>query len=347
MTTQVKRDGGQVWIEGVPTLGWGKRKECTFAGALEAASAPTPHPCKYEDVMAWTGLAFRVRWFRTHDGKGWCPSSPVGEFDEEIDAAQKATGWRFRVEARMDRQNAPHMENLAPDIAASIDAGRPVLAYAEQLNMDVIYGYADGGKTFLLRGYFKGEQPLVLKAAEIGPMALFLKEHIAPPARRAALADGLRIAVRNARRAGEPFHGVKGLYHHGDEALRLWADDLGRVDGLDEKQRENLFFVSWWCFDALWDARRSAADFLAAEAATVDGEARAALERAAGLYRREADRCAAAFRARDAFLGPWTGKAIGDWTPEVRGRERQILGELRRLDAAAVADLEKALAALK
>ena len=45
MGATVKREGSKVWIEGVPSLGWGKERECTFAGALSAALAVTDHPC--------------------------------------------------------------------------------------------------------------------------------------------------------------------------------------------------------------------------------------------------------------------------------------------------------------
>ena len=85
-------------LDNVPALGWGKGKECTFAGALEAAMAVTDHPCKYSDIMGFTSLAFRVRWFKGPDGRGICPSCAVGEMEEEIRAAERATGWPLRVE---------------------------------------------------------------------------------------------------------------------------------------------------------------------------------------------------------------------------------------------------------
>ena len=55
-TSKVKRVDVKVWIESVPLLGWGKDRECTFAGALEAALAVTEHPCNYSDIMGLTGL---------------------------------------------------------------------------------------------------------------------------------------------------------------------------------------------------------------------------------------------------------------------------------------------------
>lgn len=72
MGATVKRDNGKVWIEGVPSLGWGKDCECTFAGALSAA------------------LALRTRWYHGEIGQRWCPSSPVGEFPQEVEAEEMA-----------------------------------------------------------------------------------------------------------------------------------------------------------------------------------------------------------------------------------------------------------------
>lgn len=57
----MKREGDKVWIEGVPTLQWGKNRETTFAGALEAAPAVTRHPYTATQLMGFSGLAFRVR----------------------------------------------------------------------------------------------------------------------------------------------------------------------------------------------------------------------------------------------------------------------------------------------
>jgi len=49
---------------------------------------------------------------------------------------------------------------------------------------------------------------------------------------------------------------------------------------------------------------------------------------------------------KDAFLGPWSGKSIQDWSDKVWEREREILAEARKTETAAIAELEKAVAAL-
>ena len=73
--------------------------------------------------------------------------------------------------------------------------------------------------------------------------------------------------------------------------------------------------------------------------------ARKGLERAAFIYDEEGKMMGGVFGAKDAFLGGWSRKSIEDWTPEVRDREREILADLSRRDADAIAEIEKALEA--
>jgi len=330
---KVKRDGNKVWVDGVPALGWDKH-QCTFAAALEAATAVTERPVTYTHIMGVTGLAFRTRWFQGRAGQKWCPSSPVGEFPEEIEAVQKATGWPLIVVCEPENLR---MERFAKDIAASIDAGRPVPAYEPGLNVDVIYGYKDAGRTMLLKDFFKGE--IELPAEKLGWMLFLLQDPTDPLSAREALAQGLRIAERNWRRkssgeqAGYP-NSEKGDYLFGDAALAQWAEDLGEVDALNEADRGNLLFVSGWCFSSMWDARAEAARFLSANAGVFDGEARAAILRAAEIYRLEAN------LLKDIVT-------VANKAPDARARERSFLAEARKLEAAAIAEIVKALAGVK
>lgn len=328
-------------LDGVPTLGWGRGKECTFAGALEAALAVTEHPYSYTDIMGFSALAFRVRWYQADDGPGWCGSSPVGEFPEEIAAATRATGWQIRIENSSDN---PDMERFAPDIVKSVDAGRPVLVYPPDLNMAVAYGYEDGGKTLLLRDYMKGDEPASLPTAKLGFLLLFPCDRVEPVPRRIAVTESLRMAVKSWRQgyADAP----KGKYWHGDAALGAWADDIVRsadLADLADDLRGSLFFVSWWNYDALVDARQAAVAYLRASAEVFEGDARTALERAAAIYDEEAEMLRSIFHKKDAFLGLCEGKGIEDWTNAVRERERQILADARAKESAAIAEIEGAL----
>ncbi|HQK93729.1 MAG TPA: hypothetical protein PLD23_09510 [Armatimonadota bacterium] len=280
MARAVRRRGNRVWIDGVPILGFGRGIECAYIGALAAALSVTDHPSPYAELMGFSGLAFRVRWWvspQEPGNRGWCPSTPVGEFPEEGDAIQRNTGWRFRPIARFTHPGGPHMEELIPDIVASIDAGIPVLAYPSihNLNMGTIYGYDDGGVVWLLRDYFSVDGMTLVPAPDLGPVVLIPTHWEPPPPRRKALLDSIAMALRHwARRRGPD---PDGPCFYGADALGQWAADLALVDdpggGVTEDERNNLFFVSWWNFCALEDARSAAVSFLEAAAADLSADA--------------------------------------------------------------------------
>ncbi len=334
-------------IDGVATLGWGRDKECTFAGALESALAAVKTPSSYSDLMGASALAFRVRWYEGRLGQRWCPSSPVGEFPEEIAALRKATGWTLQSTFFPVVEQA-QMARFVPQIVAAIDAGSPVLAYPPNMNMGVIYGYEDDGNTLLLRDYDKAETPLRLPAAQLGPMVIFLGEHGPAFSRHTALHNALRQAMQNWRRPPEPRDdtpGKSGVYQYGHSALTAWADDLALADTLTTGERELLFMVNWWNFESLYDARLTAVSYLESHADALNGPGRTALQRAVELYRQEYGILGPVFTDHNVFFGPWSGKSIKDWTPEVRQRERALLQQADAIETAAIAELEKAVAA--
>ena len=341
---QVIRSNDSAVINGVPIISWAAGgKDCTFAGALEAALAVTDHPYKYSDIMGYSGMAFRTRWWRWDKTPSWDPSMAVGEFAAEIEATRKATGWQLRYELGPDK--TPHMERFLPAIMKSIDAGLPVLGYPPHLNMAVIYGYEKGGKTLLLRDYFEGRRTLRLEPGKLGPMLIFLDKWTPPPARRDALTASLKIAVANWKRERGP--GNRGPYWYGDAALKHWREDLASAGKLTDPQRDNLFFVDWWNYEAFANARDQAVTFLQDSAGVCEGRSREALARAAGFYAGEAQLQKTAFASPQAFLGPWTGKSVKDWSEDTRTRERDILAQAQHLEAQAVSELEKVLTNLK
>jgi hypothetical protein len=97
--------------------------------------------------------------------------------------------------------------------------------------------------------------------------------------------------------------------------------------------------------DSLADARTTAVSYLKENAPLLNQDAQAALARAASLYQKELQLLNTTFINKDVFLGPWTGKSITDWTPDVRRKEQTILGKARRLEIGAIAEIEKALIA--
>jgi hypothetical protein len=330
-------------IENVPSLGWGRGKDCTFAGALEAALAATAHPCKYTDIMGFTALAFRTRWYK--GGKGWCNSAAVGEMGEEISAASRATGWPLKVELHFDEKDRPQ---ATANIVESINAGKPVPAYTAydpSLDMAVVYGYGEGGTKLLLRDYHKGDQPLELPAGKIGWMWFLLGEHKEVISTTQAVIEGLKMAVHNWRRkVGKE---GPGEYWYGPAAYEAWIGLLQRADGLGPEDRPGVLGCSRFCHAALLDARRSAVAFLREHAPRWQGPPREALKTAADSYEGILETAnSPKFKNRDCFLGHEGGMGIDRWTPEVRRREITFLRKAMERDEAAIAGIEKALGEL-
>jgi RNA polymerase sigma-70 factor (ECF subfamily) len=324
-------------LEDVPTLGWGTGRECTFAGALEAALTTTDHPYKYSDLLGFTGLAFRTRWF-CGDGSQWCPSCAVGEMDEEIIAVEKATGWPLRIHF-VEPDDAANVEQTRTDIVESIDGGRPVLAYEPRENMDVVYGYEQGGKVLLLRDYFQVEEPLRLPPSKLGFLMLFIGDRGEAMSRRDAVVESLRIAARNWRR--ERGRAGPGEYWYGRAALERWMADIGRSEELSEEDLDQLRTVTWFNFTTIHDARKTAVTYLREIAEELGGEAAEAVRRAADIYAEEAKLFDAAAAEPQVFIGSAEG-----WTADAGRREREVLSRAIELEEKAVAEIEKALTAV-
>jgi hypothetical protein len=239
------------------------------------------------------------------------------------------------------------MERFAEDMVRSIDAGLPVVGYPDDMNVAVVSGYAGDAsdRTFLWQGYHWPEVH-ELPATKTGPWLMLLKEHGRPLSRREALIQAL--TTPNWRRKFLPSwkpEGPPARYLYGDDALATWSNDIAGAEKFTVEQRKSLFFVSWWCFTSLADARRQAASFCKSHADQFQGEGRKALVGAAAVYQKEAQMLGEVFGAKNAFLGPWSGKKFEDWTPGVRKREQEILARVRQLDAQAKAAIDEALAA--
>ncbi len=331
-------------LENIPKLGWGISRECTYCGALESGLSVTDHPLDYATIMGVTGIAFRTRWYQgPADYMRWCPSSCAGEFPEEDEWFQQATGWRFHVEAHLNEKE-PHMGRFATDIVKSINSDQPALIYDPTWNISVIKGYEDGGQVVLLETYKSPEtQKFVLD--ELPGFLVLFDSYDKPLPSREMLMHGLKIAVHNWDRAdGLWDHMGKGQYLYGHRAFKQWADDLGRYDEWTEKERELLFFCNWWIFDNLVDGRMAAVTFLRNHLDDLSGEAQEALARAISIYQEEVDLLhSASFECKEAFLGPWATNSMADWTHDVRRREQELLARAGGIEAVAMQEIHAVL----
>ena len=304
-------------LDDVPSLAWGRGRDCTFCGALEAALAATAHPCAYVDLMGWSALAFRTRCSKWDDKPFWCNSASVGEFPEETKRIEQTTGWRFRHAMHWGED---HRERFTNEIVASIDAGRPVVGYGRTLDVSVACGYQDGGARLLWRDYDKPEEFLPVPAEKIGPWWMFLDRYEAPLPPRAALRLALSAALVNWRQEHGSGEGDNAKYWYGKSALDAWTRDLGLDDAtLDQALKDKLFCASRFNYLTLVDARGAAARFLRANADLATDDARTAMLVAADLFESEVALLNASPPSR------WCRSSFGDWSAAGRAEQKRLL----------------------
>jgi hypothetical protein len=322
-------------LHNIPNLGWGRGKDCTFAGALEAALSVTEHPCKYSDIMGFTALAFRVRWLAS----GWCPSAAVGEMEEEIESVGRATGWPLKVEVHID---AGDRSAYTDGIVRAIDAGRPCLSYTDHSDMAVIFGYREDGKKLFFQDYFHPE-PSELNTSQIGWLWLVLDGYREALPQRQAVIEGLQKARFNWRRAiGRE---GPGEYRYGPDAYDAWILVLERGDST-EADLAGLLDCHAWCLAALNDARQAATIFLREHAIMWQGSPRDALERAADTYQQMV-RLLGSSEHAEVFRGRRYEKDVKLWVPSARDQQLALLRQCARMDAAAITEIDNALAAIE
>ena len=336
----VERRGTRVAITGLPAIGFEKSGRCSYAGALASALSITEQPNSYDQIMAYSGLAFRTRWYRGQETPFWCPTSALGEFGPEMDAVSAATGWRQRYDVWLDGRDT---SGLLPAITASIDRGVPVLGYpgAEHMDVGVLFGYErEGAQLRLCWLDYKREGELVLPAEQLAGFVVLLdRQGLVPEPSRALIAA---LSSDNWRCRQRPAPRRDGAYHYGELAYDIWSDDLARAGEFSEAQQRTLCFVSWFNFSALVDARSAAATFLNEAAADFDDELAAALRAAAERYAATCGALLPAVRERNAFQPPF-GPGFPAWDDATRARERAILADVRACDLAAERALDAAL----
>lgn len=329
-------------IENVGTLSWQTSGQTTFAGALELVLAKSPHPASYATLMGASGLAFRLRWHTPAPGKPFAGVGPIGELPDDIGEISRIFG--LKVQDGMARpDDAAGRERIRKQITSSVAADRPVICYVSpHQDCGVVYGFKDDGKTVLVRDYYPesaGEQPFT----KLDDIFLFVEPGGAPLSPREALLSGLKTAVKNFKRTDQPEFGG-GHFLYGSAAYSGWRDALTRV-GDGEKGAHLARQINWWVMNSLIDARSAASTYLLKSVSLLRPDAQAHLQRAAEIYKQAAALGREAMRSNETFAPPWSGKSDADWSLDVRNREIETLKRCEQMDAEAIGEIEKALAA--
>jgi len=313
---KVRRENGRIWIEGIPNLSWGKGKDNTFIGSLEAALSVTQFPFSFRDLMVYSGIAFRVRWYQGDNGQNGCGSSAVGEFPYETYSIQRLTGWQLDVEF------VDNLSSMRKRIMESIDQGWPVLVYDPGWDVALCVGYMDNGNTLLLNTYSDTGQP-EMTPSDLSGLCGFLTGKSKGLSNEELHSEVLKHAIglwqREPERRGNP----PGKYLHGKQAFPKWIESLRILENLAEDERNIIMQANGMNYGCLLDSRASAADYLTDWAETAAPEVSKHLHKAADLY-------AEAARA----LSKWNWENIAD--------QAEIIRRAFELDEQAVAELRKA-----
>lgn len=342
---RLQRHAVDLYLGQVPELRFMNGRDCTAMGALEAALAPTARPVSYTDLMGYSGLAFRTRWFdnpnheQTEWGQNrWHPIGPHGEGPEELAAISRATGWRFRRDEMPADVKALARRRLVTDIVVSLNDGLPVVAM-RNTDLTTICGYNIHSMNLFLRD-FQHPQPAELRVPEgdpgiAGPVVFLTSLGPEPPPARVLL-DSLKLAVSNAR------HAPQDHFRYGGDALAAWEEALADADRCSDDERQLLFLVNWWSLMHLADARRAAVGFLASHADLAPPAARADYAIAHRLFQEEAALLDRFAQQHTRFLMWWGGAAqTKDWTPADRQAQREVLAGCRGLEQEAFAALAR------
>jgi hypothetical protein len=137
---------------------------------------------------------------------------------------------------------------------------------------------------------------------------------------------------------------AKGDYISGQGAYAQWLQWLHDVDAGKVGNPKAGAQGNAWCFDVLVHSRRIAGPWLRAKAELFDGEAREQLLIAADHYDALVAECLKNVKSTwDLAKGPGQ---FDQWTPEMRSEQIRRLEAASERDAAAVAAIAKALAAI-
>ena len=158
-------------IDGIPRLTW-RDKDMPFAGALEAATAPTPNPISFDEILAMTGFGMGFRWWEGEPGNEtkWCMSSmDIGYFPFVLEAITRHTGIGLTPVWYNGNMGEDEHDVLFSRVAESIDAGNPVLC-SPFGNLGVIIGYEEEDRVLLVNHYLASETARMSLKKINGPM---------------------------------------------------------------------------------------------------------------------------------------------------------------------------------
>lgn len=305
-----------------PIAGWAEGRDNTFMHCFELLLDALGRPITYDELMGMSGAAFRIQ---VHVDT-WDASSPDPLVGYDCAApVMAAVGMSYQV-YYVPQQDIEQVQRLRHDIAASLDAGLPVLAcnVLPPANWGIICGYRSRGREWYCRGYSDDardtDQP-----ARAWPDAVVILSAPKP------VADLRPAYLDSIKRAAELYDTpLAGGYAMGRAAFEHWCELLSHATERAYLQPNAFTYVT------LIDARSAAVRYLRKIAPSLAGH-QADLEAAAALYAREAQ------LLLDAMPSvPFPRQVpLGLPPPETRQRQIAALKEAMELERQAVELLKR------
>ena len=109
-----------------------------------------------------------------------------------------------------------------------------------------------------------------------------------------------------------------------------------------EELESSIISAQQGSLEACHAFKQWAEEFLRNHLDVVSGNAQDALARVITIYREEIDLLAPpSFERKEVFFGPWSGKSITDWTPEVRKQEQELLLKAMEIETRAIEEIKE------
>ncbi len=327
-----------VVIEGVPSIGWSTHRYSHYIAALHAALQTVGSPIGYEELMVFSGAAFKM---------GWCPGryshgSRTAVPEDAVIIAAEAAG------AKAERITYAKEDDAWQPVCSSIDEGRPVIQ-SKISAANLICGYDAERRGIYVQLYEATDTeysvvPFRVFAgpSEEGPEVIFVTYEAGAPAPEPDWPEILARAIRFAE--WPPTRRVHRYYVCGLAAYDAWAQTLRR--GVDPEGVDISAGLTNTMSRVIADARAAASVVLAENAAIHD-----AFADAASAYMAEAE----TFHGMQDVLsrghgGPWAEvvKAINDNFPDqdVREAAAQLIERAKEQEVVALDALREALSDL-
>ena len=353
LANRVCHEGDKVWIEGVEGFCCDQYASSVH-GSQTRMLQTLGESLTYEDLIGYSGFAFRVGWHEVG-----CPSAghPCCGY-RCIENSIRALPWQLKMyesspwcKPKGDR--GAFEAQACAAIKASIDRGVPVHYGREEDGL--IMGYADEGQRWLCvhpynkggsetfwhdeaSGFAGGAWPWII-VVWTGPKAL--EDRVDG---RDLLTAALKQAVDmwGHQTDLDPDHRPERVYFTGDMAYAPWIGWLRAIEVGELEDPKAGIQGNAWCFHVLVHSRRIASRWLTQQADRLEGQAHQHLLDAAGHYQKLVDVCMKDLDSSWA-LAPGPGQ-FDQWTSAMRTEQIARLQVAQQHDANAIDAITKALA---